>query len=257
MAWVALDDAILDNPKIIAAGPHATLLYVAAIAWSNRNLTDGFIPAGKVATLVNWDGALSHIELASDVGDEVCTGRRIRGEECADRLLELRLWHEAEGGYVIHDYPEYQRLREEILAERAKSPIRQAQYRSRRQSHRASPVTSRVTSSAPNPNPNGSSSPDLLPRDSETPVARVKGGVGGKARKRRADRAAPLPQDFPFTEERRKFAEAGGVPDPALEFAQFKDHHRSRGSLMYDWEAAWKTWCRNAVKYATQRTARR
>jgi len=82
-------------------------------------------------------------------------------------------------------------------------------------------------------------------------------GVVVRKLRRRADKAGLLPEDFPFTDERRKFAEAGGVPDPALEFAQFKDHHRAKGSLMYDWEAAWKTWCRNTIKFAAQRTVRR
>jgi hypothetical protein len=85
----------------------------------------------------------------------------------------------------------------------------------------------------------------------------VEDGVVLRKLRRRADKAAPLPPDFSFTDDRRRFAEAGGVPDPGLEFAQFKDHHRAKGSLMYDWEAAWKTWCRNAVKYATQRQQRR
>jgi len=249
MAWVALDDAFLDNPKIIAAGPHATLLYVAAIAWSNRNLTDGFIPAGKVATLVNWEGALSHIPLASDAGEEVCTGHRIRGDRCAERLLELRLWHEADGGYLIHDYPEYQRLREEILAERARSAIRQAEYRSRRQSRRDSRVTSRVTSSAPNPNPNGSSSPDPLPRVSETPLARVKGGGGGKVR---AERATPWPDDFTLTEERASWGRDAGI-EVAWEWNKFKDHALRDGATHKNWNAAWRYWIRNAVDLAHRR----
>ena len=29
------------------------------------------------------------------------------------------------------------------------------------------------------------------------------------------------------------------------EFAAFVDYHRSRGNLMADWKAAWRTWVRN------------
>jgi hypothetical protein len=33
------------------------------------------------------------------------------------------------------------------------------------------------------------------------------------------------------------------------ELAQFADYHKSRGSLMLDWQAAWRTWARNADKF--------
>ncbi len=34
------------------------------------------------------------------------------------------------------------------------------------------------------------------------------------------------------------------------ESEQFADYHRAKGSRMMDWQAAWRTWCRNHVKYA-------
>jgi len=33
------------------------------------------------------------------------------------------------------------------------------------------------------------------------------------------------------------------------EWDQFADHHRAKGSLMADWPAAWRTWCRNWRKF--------
>lgn len=30
---------------------------------------------------------------------------------------------------------------------------------------------------------------------------------------------------------------------------EFRDHHLAVGTLMLDWAAAWRTWCRNRVKY--------
>lgn len=44
--------------------------------------------------------------------------------------------------------------------------------------------------------------------------------------------------------------DAGLAPDQARrEWAKFIDYHRSRGSVMADWRAAWRTWCRNAVEF--------
>jgi hypothetical protein len=35
----------------------------------------------------------------------------------------------------------------------------------------------------------------------------------------------------------------------AEEIEAFRDYHLAHGSLMADWDAAWRTWCRNAVKF--------
>jgi len=34
------------------------------------------------------------------------------------------------------------------------------------------------------------------------------------------------------------------------ELAAFRNHHLAKGSLMADWQAAWRTWCGNARKFA-------
>ena len=47
----------------------------------------------------------------------------------------------------------------------------------------------------------------------------------------------------------REFAEQRGVPES--EVGAFVDHHLSRGNLMASWPAAWRTWCRNAVRFGT------
>ncbi|HEY8214692.1 MAG TPA: hypothetical protein VIG36_11250 [Methylocystis sp.] len=42
----------------------------------------------------------------------------------------------------------------------------------------------------------------------------------------------------------------GLTPEQARrEWAKFVDYHRSRASVMADWSAAWRTWCRNAVEF--------
>lgn len=34
------------------------------------------------------------------------------------------------------------------------------------------------------------------------------------------------------------------------ETESFLDHHTAKGTLFSDWSAAWRTWIRNAVKFA-------
>jgi len=235
--WAKLDDAILDNPKILAAGPLGFLLHVAAITWCARNLTDGLIPKVKVRTLVCLDG-IGTSEAGPPAVEEQ-TFVPLDADEIAHMLARLGLWHDRGTWWELHDYLVYNPSRERVLATRQSQAQRQKKYR---ETH---------SDAASNASHNGAVTPAPVP----VPVPEKKNKKIGLGATRR--RASVLPDDFPFTEERRKFAEAGGVPDPGLEFAQFKDHHRAKGSLMYDWEAAWKTWCRNSVKFAAQRTVRR
>lgn len=97
MAWVRLDDGFPDHPKIDAAGGDAAWLHVCGIAYCARNLTDGFVAFGRVPKLSDRKGSL----------------------KLATQLVEVGLWEETEGGYLIHDYLDYNPTKEEVLADRA------------------------------------------------------------------------------------------------------------------------------------------
>lgn len=47
-------------------------------------------------------------------------------------------------------------------------------------------------------------------------------------------------------------ARAAGVPSIRDEWQAFRDHHISRGNLMSDWSAAWRTWVRNSKKFSAR-----
>lgn len=83
-----------DHPKLRAVGPLGIALEVAAICYSNRLRTDGFIPAEVAQNLV----ALK------------------RPKYTIDKLLKEGLWEEVAGGYRLHDYHDYQATRQEIEA---------------------------------------------------------------------------------------------------------------------------------------------
>ena len=72
------------------------------------------------------------------------------------------------------------------------------------------------------------------------------GGASAPAAKRKRQ----LPDDFSLTTDREAvLRESVPDADAFAEFAQFTDHHRSRGNTMLDWDAAWRTWCRNAARF--------
>lgn len=108
--WIRIDDTMPDNPKIVAAGGCAAWLYTCSIAYSSRNLTDGFIPTGIAPRLTDFDNTA----------------------ELAARLVTVGLWTTVEGGWQIHDYAAHQRTAAEIEEQRSEARDRQARSRNSR-----------------------------------------------------------------------------------------------------------------------------
>ncbi len=78
------------------------------------------------------------------------------------------------------------------------------------------------------------------------------GPYGRSARRERFDRerhASPEWCDFAVEIGIRKV-------DVRQVFDQFSDHHAAKGSVMADWTAAWRTWCRNEITFNSRQTAR-
>jgi hypothetical protein len=109
MAWVRVSDDFYDHPRFAMLTAPGIALWLMGLAWSNRNLTDGRIPASIPARLLP---------------EEWKTGR--------DELLEAGLWEEAEKGYQVRDYGDYQKTREQIeglASKRSEAGRRGAQRR--------------------------------------------------------------------------------------------------------------------------------
>lgn len=71
---------------------------------------------------------------------------------------------------------------------------------------------------------------------------------------KRATRGATLPAEFTLTEGRRAkaLAKAPGC-DVELWFETFRAHHEAKGSLMKDWDAAWRTWICHGARFGYPR----
>jgi hypothetical protein len=85
MAWGRIDDTFYDHPKLDELGRYrlpCVGLYVLALSWSNRYLTDGYIPFERVKKL----GGTKFL---------------------AERLVRVGLWDLLVDGYRIHDFLDY------------------------------------------------------------------------------------------------------------------------------------------------------
>jgi hypothetical protein len=126
MPWVRIDDHFDEHPKLAAVGPIGWGVWLAGLAYCNRNLTDGFIPY-SVAEGIGGSWKV-RVPVPDEPGVEqiwsIDRGSGMHGETMdtqwvIDLLVSGGLWEEVVGGYRVHDYEDYQPTKAEVLAERA------------------------------------------------------------------------------------------------------------------------------------------
>jgi hypothetical protein len=114
---IYVDDRLPRHPKIFRAGERlgtngpaqALALFIAGLAYAREHLTDGFIP----------------YEFVSSCG-LVQTPQSVAGVLCS---RTVRLWHRTRGGYLIHDYGDWNLKASEIKRKREKERIKKAAQR--------------------------------------------------------------------------------------------------------------------------------
>jgi uncharacterized protein YdaU (DUF1376 family) len=122
------------------------------------------------------------------------------------------------------------------------------------------PNSKTIAGELQNNTPSPSPSPKPEEKEESTPLSPPKGGKpSGQAildNSPKSKRRTAIPDHFPDAgkiEEGRQFWAVHARMDIANEAEEqaehFRDHHRSRGSTMADWPAAWRTWTRNALKF--------
>ena len=87
--------------------------------------------------------------------------------------------------------------------------------------------------------------------ESETEESRVDSADAPPAKVISISRASVFPDGFQFNERAEEMAKGYGL-NVHKEFAAFRDHHIAKGSTFKDWDAAFRTWLRNAVKFAAK-----
>lgn len=161
MPWVRLDDGYPEHPKVDRVGPLAAWLNVCAWAYSARNLTDGFVPAERVARLAQVHNPK---QLATALmGAELWESTSAPCPKCVAKRVEVHAPTTTGDGFLIHDYLFYNPSREQVLKERAESAQRAADYRARRTNGVSAPVTNGVTDDVTNTVTHGVSASPPVP----------------------------------------------------------------------------------------------
>jgi hypothetical protein len=77
----------------------------------------------------------------------------------------------------------------------------------------------------------------------------------GEDKKPRAKRRTAMPADWAPNDKHREIASELNL-DCDAKAVDFHDHHTAKGSLFADWDAAFRTWLRNAPSFANSRQPR-
>ena len=147
MSWAKLDDGFFRHPKARAAGKDGRALFIAGLCWAASHLTDGFIAE-------------------TDLG-LIAAEAEVRPAPTARRLVEVGLWEPVDGGWVIHDYLDYNPSAEAVREKRRKRAeagrkggLKSRPPRSRKQApSEANPEANASANASANGKRNGTPSP--------------------------------------------------------------------------------------------------
>jgi hypothetical protein len=156
MSWFRVDDTFGDHPKVLEAGNAAIGLWTRCGAWCSRHPSANGVVPKKVASVYG-------------------NAREIR------RLCDSNLWVKVDGGYLMHDFHDYNATAEQVAENRRQAAERQARWRKRNAVTNASPPDDRnaVTNGTPS-HPIPSSSSRSSSRSSlRVPVAAVEDDLNG------------------------------------------------------------------------------
>lgn len=143
--WAKISDDFFRHPRTVAAGRDARDLFLVSLTHCNEHLTDGFVAAGYLR------------RLAADA--EIDDARA-----AADRLVAVGYWEECDGGWMVHDFLDYNPSRAEVLAEREKAAVRKERWKNGARNAVRNGVPNGEGTPAPGPGP--------VYRESSLPPAR-------------------------------------------------------------------------------------
>lgn len=237
MGWARIDDGFHDHPKVDDLSLAAIGLWTVCLTWTHRHRRTAL-----------RQGHVTEARVRKAAGEQ--------GKALSAELVEARLWEPQEdiGGWLIHDFDDYC-PRQRDSAEAAEAGRRGAARRWHPDSK------DMANAMAVSHTPDSSEPTEGIAVDGSRASARAfptrpdpkdqKTSSSG-ARKRAAQRATEVPDDFVITDAMREWGRVTCplVTDPEAQTQQFLDHARATGKRQVDWTAAWRTWMRNVPKFA-------
>jgi len=106
MAWVRIDAHVDEHPKLVQGGPLGWAMWMAGLAYCNRNLSDGFMPWGMGQRLVpsRCTGSQRSDDRQKLYSVSISCGMQgddVTAEFVVDVLLNAELCEEVDRGYHV------------------------------------------------------------------------------------------------------------------------------------------------------------
>lgn len=243
MSWVKLDDQARQHRKLLAVGPTASWLWVCGLMYCNsQKARDGFIPTEAVAVLYpipTWKKEVT-------------------------RLVSAGLWEPVDGGYVVHDYHDYQPTAEKALetseAKAAAGRLGGLRSGATRRSKAEANGEAQSKRRASNDEADAKQGASLLPKPVPSRPVPVHGdpqiSLSGdltpeahEARTKQTRRKAksPFPDDFAVSVEIERMCRSERLPNPHEVLPDFRSKALANDYRYADWEAAFRSWMRSAI----------
>jgi hypothetical protein len=210
--YARFDIAMDEHPKIALLSDASFRALFEATMYSRRQLTDGFL-----------DGRVAVRRWGQVVLDELCTND-------PEKPSLFPTSKRGVAGFQIHDYEKHQTTTADIEAKREagrKGGLAKA-------SNRVAPASDSLEQSATGP---------LAITETETKTKTPSSTKKVSASRRKPE--IPMPDDWTPNETHVRIARECGV-DGRREEAQFRDHAEANDRRQRDWDAAFRTWLRNA-----------
>jgi len=238
--WFKLDDGIATHPKLLNAGPLGLAIQIRALCYAHRNQTDGYIPVSAVPLL------LTGIERWSLMASRDLPSCEAMTLDWPSIMVDAGLWDRTELGYVIHDYLEWNFSKKQIQKLKKKQSEGGKKGMNSRWNQRLIGDNSTYNSTYKYT----CKSPSIAISTLNPP-----NGIGESERKGELSNgsARTLPVDFEPNERAKELAKGQHQNVLAL-CAAFKDHHAAKGSVFKDWQAAFRMWLRNDLKFKEARS---
>jgi hypothetical protein len=219
VGWVRVDDDFYDHEKFVDLSFSAMGLWVALLAWSNRNLSDGVIPQSIPRRLGADDIAVKELleaellEWQNGKPDGKPDGKSI-APDC----------------YLIHDYHDFQPSSDEVAAKRDELAVKRAEAGRKGAERRWQ-----------NGKPDGKAIANVWPQPQPQDIPN---GMYAKTRKKPA---VSCPNPFAPTPENIEKVEAKWpLVNWDQETERFVGWAKAKDQKYVDWQRAWLNWMDNA-----------
>ena len=237
MAWFKVDDGFYSSRKVLSIPRDERLscmgIWVIAGAWASKEMTNGRVP---LSVLFEFGATESMIA----------------------RLISSGLWNSGDGIVEFHDWLEYQPAREEIIQKRKEVSTKRSEAgrigASKRWQNDGKRIAKKVLPLA---------NADFAIEDAilEANESLAQDGKMAKPWQSDGKRIAPtrpdpkkitkvifLPENWEPNTACKDYAKDNGL-DVVFEAGQFKAHAAATDRKMKNWDAAFRVWLGNAVKW--------